>query len=109
MIRRGRKQRLKAELRGCNIQVRNTEGHNSGSGSEPLLGGAQLRSQFRSNQQTVELGEIVQGEWEGLVEKGIAEGVLGTLKSVGTKCPRQTKKRDQPELGRKPGLNIHGF
>lgn len=52
------------------MQVRNIEGHNLDSGSEPLMGAAQLRSQFRSHHQTVELGKIVQGEWEELVKKG---------------------------------------
>ena len=52
------------------VQVRNIEGHNLDSGIETLMGAAQLRSQFRSHHQTVELGKIVQGEWDELVKKG---------------------------------------
>lgn len=44
-----------------------------------LLREAQLRSQCRSHQQVVEFGKIVQGEWEGVVEKGTEGEALGTL------------------------------
>lgn len=69
------------------VQVWNTDDRNLGSGGESLLGGAQLRSQFKSHQQIVEFGKIIQGKWEGLVEKGREVRALGTLTSMGMKQP----------------------
>ena len=60
-----------------------------GRGSKPLLGAARLRGQLRKHQQTVELGKIVQGEWEGLVKKGIEGRALGTLTSTAQDKPRK--------------------
>lgn len=48
------------------VQVWNVDDRNSGSGSESLLGGAQLRSRFRSHQQTVEFGKMTNGENLGM-------------------------------------------
>lgn len=61
------------------------EGHNLGSGREPVFGGSQLRSQFRSHWQFVELSKILQRGWEGLVGKGLEREALETVASMGMK------------------------
>lgn len=74
------------------VQVWNPDERKLGSGSESLLGDAQLGRQFRSYPQIVEFGKNVQGEWEGLVEKRDRRASTGTLTSMGMKQHNKPRK-----------------
>lgn len=74
---------------------------NLGHGRESQLGGAQLRSRFRSHQQIVEFGQIVQGEWEGLVEKRHRKGSPAILTVIGMKQPKTSQGKRLARIRKK--------